>query len=273
MKFLFFLLFAILLVGCSPSPELPQQAFSQSPPSVDLSTVDRSLSNTISKAMQSAQSSPGSGEAWGKLGQALHAAEFLDKAQICYARAVQLDPGSGRWVYLLATLQLQNNPDAALANLTRAAELAGATNDAPRLRLARSYIERGQYTNALQQLEKLIAIYPAHPAARLEMARVKLAGEEPALTAELVQPALTNNYTAKAAFVLLSQAKQRLGDSSAAASLAARAASMPRAFEWPDPFLREVQALLSDRQNVLDRVNALIAQQRFTEADALLNQL
>jgi len=258
--------------GCSRSPDSSQKHSLQSPPTVDLSTIDPSLSNTISAAVQSVQSAPNSAAAWGKLGQALHAAEFVDKAQTCYAQAIQLDPASGRWLYLLAVLQLQNDPDTALTNLIHSTQLVASTNDAPRLRLARSFIERGQYNDAVPHLEKLLATFPAHPAARLELARVKLASNEPAAAVELLQPALTNNYTAKSALLLLSQAKQRLGDTSAA-SLAARANAVPRSFEWPDPFLREVQALLSDRQNLLDRVNALIMQQRLADAEGLLNQL
>ena len=45
---------------------------------------------------------------------------------------------------------------------------------------------------------------------------------------------------------------------------------MPRPFDWPDPFLREVQALRNDREKMADQGNALIQQQRTKEAAPIL---
>jgi protein O-GlcNAc transferase len=59
----------------------------------------------------------------------------------------------------------------------------------------------------------------------------------------------------------------------AAAELSRQAARMPRPFDWPDPFLREVQGLRTDRQSLTDKVNGLLMQQRLKEAEAALAPL
>ena len=260
------LLLLLLAAGCARPPEM-------SPPEANVSSLDPSLAGILAARQQSVRSAPRSGEAWGKLGQALEAAEFLAEARICYARASELEPASGRWLYLLSLLQMQSEPDAALANLARAVELFPATNDAPRLRLAKALAERGRFAEAAPQLEKLLALNPAHPAARVELARIQLASNDPGAAADLLQPALTNAYTARAALLLLSQIKQRAGDAPAAAALAKRAAGMARPYDWPDSCLREVQSLLSDQQNLADRANGLMMARRFAEAESVLDQL
>lgn len=172
----------------------------------------------------------------------------------------------------MGLLQLQDQPELALTNILRAVQLLPATNDAPRLRLAQALVERGRHAEAIPHLESLLALDPAHAAARLELARVKLAANDPQSAAGLLAPALTNAYTARPALLLLSQVKLRLGETDAAAQLVERAARLPRPFDWPDPFLREVQSLHTDQQNLLDRVNGLIMRGRFVEAEKLLEQ-
>jgi tetratricopeptide (TPR) repeat protein len=167
---------------------------------------------------------------------------------------------------------LQDQPEAAIASLSRAAALSGPTNDAPRLRLARALVELGRFAEATNQLASLLAPNPGHPAARLELVRVRLALHQLAGASELLAPCLTNPYTARAGLLLLSQIKAREGETGVAASLAQRAAAMPKPFDWPDPFLREVQSLRGDRTRGADQINALLLQQRLPEAEAALTR-
>jgi tetratricopeptide (TPR) repeat protein len=214
-----------------------------------------------------------SGAAWGRLGQAFEAGEFPAQARDCYARAAEFEPMSARWPHLLGLLQLQDSPTAALTNLALATRRADPTNDAPRLRLAQALAERGRFAEATDQLAPLLAARPDHPAARLELARVRLAENQPAAAAELLTPCLTNPYTARPAVLLLSQARVRTGDAEGAGALARRAAAMPRPFDWPDPFLREVQALKQDRARLAERANVQVIQRRFLEAERTLTNL
>jgi tetratricopeptide (TPR) repeat protein len=222
----------------------------------------------IATSRQAVVTAPKSAEAWGRLGQAYHAADFSAEARVCYGKACELDPRQAAWRHLLGLLQLQEQPEASLTNLTRAAELAGGQTDAPRVRLAQALVERGRIDEAATHLQSLLAANPAHAAARLEMARVFMARNDLERAAEFLAPCATNAYTARPAMLLLSQIRQRQGDATSAGTLARRAAAMPRPFDWPDPWLREVQGLRADRQKLQDQVNGLLKQQRVKEAEA-----
>ncbi len=261
------LLFALLaagLIGCSRQPE---------PPPLPTVSANAEMLQAISAARTEVVKSAGSGAAWGRLGQAFEAGEYPGEARICYARAAELEPESARWPHLLGLLQLQDAPAAALTNLARATRLASPTNDASRLRLAQALIERGRPAEAKEHLAPLLAARPDHPAARLELARVRLAENEPTLAAELLTPCLTNPYTARSAAQLLSQAKARSGDAAGAVALARRAAAMPRPFDWPDPFLREVQEFKQDRSHQVEKANRQVIQRRWAEAEVTLTNL
>ena len=256
----------LLLGGCSKRGQ-PE------PPTVSLTAVDPSLARTIETSRVAVVSAPKSAEAWGKLGQALHAAEFLTEARSCYVRASELDPKSPRWLYLLGLLELADQPEIAIQHLGDAAKLSSGGTNSPQLALARALIERGRLDEAAPQLQELLRMHPDHAAARVELARVKMSSLDLNGALALIQPALTNPYTARAATLLLSQIEQRQGDTNSAAQLSRRAASMPRPFDWPDPYLREVQSLRADRQRLADQINGLLQQQRTKEAEALLGRL
>ncbi|MFM1768779.1 MAG: repeat-containing protein YrrB [Verrucomicrobiota bacterium] len=227
----------------------------------------------IATSRQAVVAAPESAAAWGRLGQAFHAVEFFPEARQCYARAATLDPQSPRWPHLLGLLQLQDQPDEALANLERAVVLSGGRWDAPRLRLAQALVERGREDAAAGHLAALLAAQPGHAAARVEQARLQLARGQLDEAAGALSPCLTNAYTARPALLLMSQIQQRRGDGAGASQLARRAAGMPRPFDWPDPFLREVQVLRLDRQKMEDQINGLLMQRRLPEAGVRLNDL
>jgi tetratricopeptide (TPR) repeat protein len=243
------------------------------PPAIPQGALDPAMVELIARSREAVLAAPKSAEAWGKFGQALHVVEFFPEARECYGRAMDLDPASPRWIHLLSLLQLQDEPDEAIRGLARAAELAGAQPDAPRVRLIQALVEHGRYDEAASSIRFLLGRNPAHVAARLESARVLLARNEPDRAAENLQPCLTNAYTMRPALLLLSQVRLRQGDSVAAAELSRRAGRMPRPFDWPDPFLREVQALRADRQSLTEQINGLLMQQRLQEAGTALAPL
>ncbi len=216
---------------------------------------------------------PKSAAAWGRLGQGLHAAEFNAEATFCYSNAARLDPRAARWPYLLGVLELQEQPDTALQHFTRATGLAAGQTDAPRFALARALVERGRYDEARPHLELLILANPGHAAAHLELARVHAARNQfKEATRELQMP-LTNSFTMRQGYLLASQVAQRNSQPEVAAQLSRLASSIPRGFDWPDLFLKEVQSLRTDRVKLADAANGLIQQQRLAEAEGVLGKL
>jgi tetratricopeptide (TPR) repeat protein len=275
--FLMLLGFVLVGSGCRPpEPAATQPGPLARPvgvPEPDVSAIDPKLAALIQTGQAQVRSQPASGEAWGRLGQAFEAAEFLDEAQVCYGRAVEQEPASPRWLHLLALRELGAQPEQALTHLRMASQLTGPPADASRLRWVQALVERGRWTEATAELTPWLAEHPEHPAARLEMARVLVAQGQAEAGLPWLGPCLTNPYTARPALLLLSQARLRVGDADGATAAARKAASMPRPFDWPDPYLREVHALHQDRQRLAEQANRLLMQQRLPEAEARLQTL
>lgn len=261
-------LVAAVFVACKPAARPAAQA--PQPPAVKLDLLDPYLAAGIAAARSNVLAAPESAAAWGNLGQALHAAEFNTDARACYQRAAELDTGSVRWIHLLGLVRLQHEPEAALSNLTHAVEMAGAQADASRVQLAHAMVERGLHDDAMRHIQVLLASNPLHAAARLEQARIQMARNQPDLADASLVPCLTNLFTARPALLLLSQVRQRQGKGEEAAAISRRALAMPRNYDWPDPFLRDVQALRADRQKLQDRINAFLMQRRLPEAATAL---
>lgn len=256
--------------ACRPSQPAAETV---GPPQVNLENLDRPQAVLIEVARAKVLQAPQSGDAWGRLGQHLDAVDFHPEAIRCYERAAKLDPSSPRWPYLLGLLQLQNEPESGLFHLRRAVQLADVLPDAPRLRLAQALVERGEVEEARLHLERLLKQIPSHPAASLEMGRLHLVAGNLETAASALTPCLTNAYTARSALLLLAQVRQRQGQSDQASAFSLRAASMPRPFDWPDPYLREVLRLRVDRQQLQDQINGLLMSGRLPEAEAGLQKL
>jgi tetratricopeptide (TPR) repeat protein len=263
--------------GCSKGPDKSASGSGTSPiakiPQADLSTLDPALKKQITALVGIVEGNATSADGWGRLGEAYQAADFLRQAEICYSEAARLDPASGKWRYLLALLQINHAPDEGFENLARAVTLLPRTNDFARLALGKSYAERGRATEAAAQFQQILATAPEHPGARLEMARLELRSNNIPATLQLLQPCLTNSFTAKPALLLLSQAKQRAGRADEALALARKSAAMAKPFDWPDPILRELQSFKADGENLRERANGLLMQGRLPEAEKLLGQL
>lgn len=254
----------MLVMGCQQE---------MTPPPIPNHQLDPALAKTVQEARDRVVASPKSAEAWGKLGQAFDAADFSAESERAYNQASHLDPLSPRWKHLLGLRQLRESPELALAQLAEAARLAGTETDAPRLRLAQALIERGRTSDATNQLAPLLISNPAHAAARLEMGRASLVTGDSKAALQWLGPCATNPYTARPALVLLGQAAARSGDSENAARYSRAAAGMPKPFDWPDPFLREVQSLRQDRSRLTEQANQLLQQRRMGEAENTLTNL
>ncbi|MCC7376367.1 MAG: tetratricopeptide repeat protein [Verrucomicrobiales bacterium] len=260
------LLVSLLAWSCGRPPKLEI-------PEVSTTALDPALASQLEQNRSNVIASPGSADAWGRFAQVLDAAEFHADAVACYQHAASMDPTSPRWPHLLGLLLLQDQPEAALVQMERAAALAGSTHDAPRLRLAQALAERARFGDAEREVQSLLAARPDHPAARLELARIRLAQGKADTLESILGPCLTNAYTARPALLLLSQSRAREGKLEQAAELSRRATAMPRPFDWPDPFLVEVQSLRADRSRLADRANGLLVQKRFNDADAVIKGL
>ena len=250
---------ALLLAGCQRPAE---------PPTVSTTSLDPALASLVSASRQAVLSAPKSAGSWGKLGQALHAAEFLPEAEQCYRRAAGLDPRSPRWPHLLGVLELADDDESGLRHLRRAVELDGAQSGASRLRLARALLERGRNDEALVELKLLPAPAAQSPSANLALARALIAGNQMEKAAAILQGVPTRDAT-----VLLAQIRQRQGDAVESARLVRLAPTLQDTPEIPDPFLNEVLSLRADASKLADHANALLVQRKPAEAEAIITRL
>jgi tetratricopeptide (TPR) repeat protein len=264
---------SLVMAGVLISTGCEQRVGTPTIPVFSEATLDTVLAEALKQAREQVVNAPKSAEVWGRFGQNLEAAEFHAEARACYQRAVELEPISVRWLHLLGLQVLPGDADGGMAYLERAAELSGTTNDAPRVRLAQALVERGRFEEARRHLEFLTRATPGHAAAGLEWARMELAEQNLARAGQWLEPCLTNPYTARPAALLLSQVRAREGNGEAAQLLARRASGMPKPFDWPDSFQREVQALRMDRSKRAERVQGLVMQGRLDEAESELKAL
>ncbi len=261
------------VASCSRSPESDNsEAHVVSPPELPVHSLEPALATLIQSRHHAVLERPSDATAWASLGQAYHAAEFPTQAAECYRRALGLDSRQPGWWHLLALLQLSESPHLALTGFTNALALS-PRSEASRLRLAQALSERGRFAGATSHLGILLTQDPGHAGARLELARIHLAEARISEAEALLTPCLTNPYTAKAAMALKGQARLRQGDATGADAWARRAATLPRPFDWPDPELRAVQDLRTDRGRRAEQVQALIQERRWEEAETLLTGL
>ena len=251
-------------LGCSRPPAAPD---------VKVDSLDRATAQLIVEARRAIDGNVSAAAAWGRYGQVLHSADFFAEAAACYRRAAELEKGSVRWWHLLGLVELQQSDEIGLDHLSRAAELAGDNLDIPRLRLSQALLERGRLEEAGRHLDRLLAVKPQHPAALLESGRLSMVRGDATRAVERLQPCLTNAFTSRPALLLLAQAQQRLGQAELATRMSQRAAGMARPFDWPDPFLRDVQALRVGPKRIADQANSWMMQRRLPEAREAVDRL
>lgn len=213
--------------------------------------------------------------AWGSLGEWFQAADMPQESVQCYVQAQLLAPREQAWWHLAGPLQWNSQPELGIASLRHAIEVAtnAAMAQVSRLTLAKGLQVLGRSTEAESELRRLIQDVPLHAEASLQLARLELARNQLTQAETLLGLALTNPYTAGSARIVLSQIRQRQGNTKEAEKWALIGASTPRGFDWPDPFLRHVQHLRDDPAQWEDRVNGLLGQGLYDEAERVLSTL
>jgi len=242
-------------------------------PRISTAGFDPVVVKQIESALDDVRKAPNAAAAWGELAMVLYVYEFLDESFAAYATAARLDPREPQWPYLRALALLPRDAEAALADLKRAAELAGANPDAPRLRLAETLAERGHSEEAAKQFDELLRARPDHTAAMVGLAHLKLASGRPAEARGLLERCLRDPHTIRTAHSLLAVAAQSLGDTATADKAARRARALPLDRGWPDPFRDALGARRIDLPGRLNRARQFLDAGDVKAAHPLLEQL
>ena len=216
---------------------------------------------------------PRSASAWGRLGMALlaHGADPED-ANRCLAQAEQFNPREFRWPYFQGITLLERDPAAAIGKLQRATELSGHRSAIPRLRLAETLMAQGQLAEAGRHFEAVLRNDPASVRATLGLARIAyLEGDFP--TARTRLAAMRSQALGrKAGRILSAEMSYREGQRADAERILAEAAALPDDPPWPDPLMKEVEAMAIGRKHDLSAALELMRARRLTEAIRVLRE-
>jgi tetratricopeptide (TPR) repeat protein len=208
-------------------------------PRVDTTGLDPAVAKAIDVARKRVLRAPNSAGAWGFFGRVLQAHSFPAEAYMAYERAEQLDPKEPRWPYMMFEMRRATDPEGTLPHLQRAVDLAGKVLS-PRLVLGEYLLEKGRLDEAQRHFERVVELNPPNARAHLGLGRIAAArGDINASLDHLSQAALAAPNV-RQIHTALAEVYHRRGDKEAAAKELRRAAELPEAYAWPNPYLKEV---------------------------------
>ncbi len=250
-----------------------RDAASPKPPEIATTGLDRAIAALLQENVSAVKKSPRSGEAWGRLGLVLRNYDFHAEARFCLDQAERFSPREARWAYFHGLVWLPEQAEAGLAKLRRAAELAGESTDVPRLKLAETLTERGALDEAELHLKELLRRRVDHPMALLGSAKAAFArGRLDEVTTHL-RGCLADQHTARAAYLLLGAAQQKLGNAPAAQGAARIASTLSPDADWPDAYANEAARLRAGRQAWVDEAQHLLRAGRVEAALPLVTRV
>jgi tetratricopeptide (TPR) repeat protein len=254
---------------------LSRARFSRSPssPEVDTRGFDPAVARLIEQTLREVRAQSKSAAAWGKLGSVLMHYELPDTTSTAFTRAQQLSPDEPRWHYLHGLALMTDEPNRAMKELERAAELAAERTDAPRLRLAQFLAERGRNADAAGHFQQILRTRSDHAPALLGMARICLAEARLRDGTNWLAQCLEEPHTRKAARALLATLEQQLGNMEAADRAARLSARLPADEPWPDLYWTEAQKYRVGRKIWLEDAAVLLDQNETGAAEKLLREV
>jgi tetratricopeptide (TPR) repeat protein len=265
-------LLAIVAAVVTISFWLTRHAHRLEPPSLDLSAVDPEVAELIRRARADVGRQRQSASAWGRLGEALHAHDFLREATECYSRAASLDEQDPRWPYLQAALLGSTDLAGSIPLLKQAVKKSPATLAAPRLKLAEVLLLLNRLPEAEVELRLSQESDPLNMRGRLGLGRLALLRENWQLTIKELEPCTADEHARRKALALSAEAWNRIGDQKMAKAEEAKMAALPEDQPWPDPFLEEVFNLQRGLRSRLAQSDLLRRQGQPREAATFLRE-
>jgi tetratricopeptide (TPR) repeat protein len=212
------------------------------PPAVDLTGAEPAVAQAIERARAEVEKTPRAAAAWGRLGMLLRAHDYGDEANVCFARAEQLDANDPRWPYLQGLTLVLADREAALPLLERASDLS-PNCVAPRLRLAEILLMQGRPDEAARHFRLVLKAEPDNARAALGLARLAQRRGDLQEALGYLQHAVASPLVRKAALTLRAEVYQQQGAAAAARIDLRAAAGLPEDPRWPDPYVEEVEQL------------------------------
>ncbi len=217
-------------------------------PAVQLGEIGPAERKSIEDAQALVRKKPRSAVAWGRLGMVLLAHSFDEAAGVCFAAAQRLDPHSFRWPYYAGVCAAIADPQLALANFARAAQLA-PEDPWPRFRQSELLLDFQRLDDAEQVLKTINAPDQAHRLLydRLRLALLRQDRDALKRLTNLPSKQFTSGSNRRACLELLAQVWHRLGRRAEADAVATQLRTEPSGTGgWDDPYVAEVFSLRKD---------------------------
>ena len=241
-------------------------------PAPDTRYMEAPVRRRLELARSSVERQPNSGAAWGGYGVICDAHSLYECAEVCYARAIELDPQDFRWFYLLAFIsELRGaSADQVTARYREASRLE------PRLpttfyRLGEALTRAGRLDEASAAYRRALAIDPKLTVAHRGLGQVALAqGDAQVAVASLEQAIALGADRNAPTLASLAQAQMRLGHVVAAEANAARVAGASAKLSVPDPIRGRIREMNVSSAKSAIRAGLMIQAGRY---DAALEQM
>jgi tetratricopeptide (TPR) repeat protein len=219
--------------GGDPGDAAPDPA---AVPDPDLSEMEPQVAEALAQSRQVLLAQRESAELWGDLGGLYDAHGLLDLAEVCYRRAVELEPDEFRWTYLLAIAReiAGAEIDEVQSLFGRAAELRPDYAQID-LRLGDAFSRRGEYARAREHFERAVAADPTTAVAQRGLGQVLLSLDDAAAAIDPLTQATMLEPRDRTAVSSLAQAYMRLGDVEAAERLVVTAERLEPVNSIDDP--------------------------------------
>lgn len=242
-------------------------------PALNLRGADKAVVEAIDSARQEVRRSPDSAGVWGRLAMILFIHDGFRDAEVCFARAEELDPGSPRWPYLrgLSLFRGEARPAEAVASLRRAVERCG-DDPTPRLRLGEALFEQGQLDEAERLFRQVLDKESLHPRANLGLGRILHSRGRLEQAVEHLEVSLQRAPSVKMTHALLAEIHFRLADPATANLHRERMARLSDTYRWPDRYFAEALKHFTGVWSKIELANAWFQQGKQSEAIEILKQ-
>src|SRR5689334_10740828 len=149
------------------APELPQL------PGLAVLRYSPALRAAVEEAYAAVEKTPRDATANGRLAMVLHANHLFDEAEVCYRRAHLLEPASFRWTYLLGVVQARQGDCAQAISVLREALQMEQEYLPARLKLGACLLGSGQWQQADNIYQAILAKHPMSAEAYYGIGRVR----------------------------------------------------------------------------------------------------
>jgi tetratricopeptide (TPR) repeat protein len=242
------------------------------PPRVEADRLDPEIAAMFEQRVDAVLQAPHDPEARARLGMAYEANAILGAAESAYEQAAALAPENARWPYHVAHVRAEQGDLAgALRELDRVEELDSG-HVATYWRRGDWLLELGRLDEAEESYRHAVELDGAAVAPRVGMARVYMQRGQDSYAVQVLQGLLGTMPDHPYLHQLLGTAYRQLGRMEDARHELALAAN-PRRPRWPDPWIDEI-----DRDKVgfaadFQRALALLGARRHAEAIPILERL